>query len=87
MSPLNYMTGEEIMEADRICYFGDFGHVEFVVSAVTGNPLRDWYLQREPGGGLMIKTTRFGRVFISASAIDHDLVLLSRGPNADHGLF
>lgn len=79
---LHYTSGEEILEADRIVYFGDFGHVEFVVSAITGNSLRDWYLQRHPDGGLMIRTGRFGRVFVSATAIDYDIIFLSRGPNS-----
>jgi hypothetical protein len=79
---LHYRSGEEILEADRIAYFGDFGHVEFVASGITGDPLRDWYLQRHPGGGLMIRTGRFGRIFVSATAIDYDLVFLSRAPNS-----
>jgi hypothetical protein len=70
------------LEADRITYFDDFGQVEFVVSGISGNPLRDWYLQQNADGGLMITTSRFGRVFISASAIDYDLVFLSREPNS-----
>jgi hypothetical protein len=79
---LHYRSGEEILEDDRIIYFGDFGQVEFVASGVTGDPLRDWYVQRNRGGGLMIRTSRFGRVFVSASAIDFDLLFLSRGPNS-----
>jgi hypothetical protein len=79
---LSYASGEEISEGDRIMYFGDFGYVEFIVLEMTGNQLRDWYLQRHSEGGLMVNTGRFGRVFISAPAIDDDLVLLSREPNS-----
>jgi hypothetical protein len=82
---LRYASGEDILEADRITYFDDFGQVEFVVSGVTGNPLHDWYLHQHASGGLMINTGRFGRVFIGASAIDRDLVFLSRQPNASGG--
>lgn len=81
MAPLRYVSGEEILAADRISYYGDFGHVEFVLSGPTGNALHDWYLQRFPDGGLMIRTGHFGRVFVSASAIDYDLVLVSRAPD------
>jgi len=78
MTPLRYISGEDILEADRISYYGDFGEVEFVVSSCTGNCLHDWYLRQCPEGGLMIRTAHFGRLFVSASAIGYDLVLLSR---------
>jgi hypothetical protein len=70
------------MGGDRIFYFLDFGHVEFVLSAATGDPLQDWYLERFPSGGLMVKTTHLGRVFVSATAIDFDLVFVSRAPDS-----
>ncbi len=78
---LRYLTGEDILDADRISYHGDPGEVEFVLTSRTGNALRDWYLQRFPEGGLMIHTPHFGRLFVSAGAIDHDLALVSRSPD------
>jgi hypothetical protein len=81
MTPLRYVSGEEILPADRISYHGDFGDVEFVLTGATGNALRDWYLQGFPQGGLMIRTAHFGRLFVSASAIDYDLLLVSRAPD------
>jgi hypothetical protein len=80
MTPLRYASGEEIQAADRISYHGDFGEVEFVLTAPSGNALHDWYLQRYAEGGLMIRTSHFGRLFVSARAIDYDLVLVSRTP-------
>lgn len=78
---MKYRSGEDIMDADRIRYHGDFGEVEFVLTSHTGNALRDWYLLQFPDGGLMIRTRNFKRLFVSAHAIDYDLVLVSRAPN------
>jgi hypothetical protein len=80
MIPLRYVSGEEILAADRISYYGDAGEVEFVLTRRTGNSLRDWYLRQCPDGGLMIRTAHFGRMFVRASTIDYDLVLVARAP-------
>ena len=80
MIPFRYVSGEEILVADRISYHDDFGEVEFVLTGRSGNALHDWYLQQFPEGGLMIRTPHFGRLFLDANGIDYDLVLISRAP-------
>jgi hypothetical protein len=76
--PFLYRTGEEIRPGDRILYAGDPGEVEFVVTATTGDPAMDWYLEEFPGGGFMINTSKFGRVFLDDPKKNEDLQFVSR---------
>ncbi len=78
MMRFTYRSGEEIKAGDRIAYHGEPGRVEFVVTAKCGDPAMDWFMDEYPGGGFMINATGFGRVFLTASAIDEDLKFVSR---------
>ncbi|HEV2447488.1 MAG TPA: hypothetical protein VGS58_16270 [Candidatus Sulfopaludibacter sp.] len=70
---LSYLSGEEIRQGDRVLYHGEPGQVEFVAQA--GDPQTSWYVGQF-GGGCMILTPSFGRVFVSEP--DEDLEFVSR---------
>ncbi|MGA8035963.1 MAG: hypothetical protein WA823_02460 [Candidatus Acidiferrales bacterium] len=76
---LKYLTGEEILEGDRVRFHGEPGRIELVVSERTGDPERDWFVE-EYGGGVMVLERVGGRTFISADQIPDsgDLKLVSR---------
>jgi hypothetical protein len=73
-----YLTGEEVRAGDVITYHGERGSVLFVVNGKTGDEAIDWYLDKYPGGGIMIDAKEFGNVFITDSRNDEDLVLIAR---------
>lgn len=81
MKTFRYQSGEEIKAGDRILYGGKPGEVEFVVTAATGEPSRNWFLEEHPEGGIMLMTGTFGSVAISGDQIadDEDLELVARG--------
>jgi len=70
-----YPSGEEVRAGDRIRYRGEEGVVDFVVSDLSGDSDRDWYMD-EYGGGIMIMAAGFGSVFISD--FDEKLELVAR---------
>jgi hypothetical protein len=72
---LTYLSGEEIQSGDRILYHGEPGQVEFV--AKEGDPLTGWCVEQF-GGGCMILTPSFGRVFVSKADEDEDLEFVAR---------
>ena len=57
-----YRSGEAVKPGDRVLYHGESGHVDFVVTDKTGDPSRDWFLEKYPGGGFMIIAKGFGPV-------------------------
>jgi hypothetical protein len=75
MSKHLYLSGEEVKAGDRIRYHGEPGEVEFVVSEKTGDPHQDWYVDVF-GGGIMLKVSPFGTMFLDQS--DEDLELVAR---------
>lgn len=74
--PFTYWTGEEVRRGDAVSYCGEPGHVEFIVTHRVGDPAMDWYVETFSGGGFMITCAGFGRVFLTRS--DEDLDLVSR---------
>lgn len=79
MKPPKYLSGEEVRTGDRVLFHGGPGQVEFVVTGLTGDAGRDWYVQEHPDGGVMITAEEFGRVFLPTDSIDERLSLVSRG--------
>jgi hypothetical protein len=70
-----YQSGEDVRAGDRIIYGGSPGRVEFV--AMPGSPDTAWYVEQF-GGGCMLLTQSFGRVFIDKTENAEDLELVSR---------
>jgi hypothetical protein len=78
-----YHSSEEIRPGDLITFHGDSGTVEFVISSTTGDATRDWYLEKFPGGGVMIVVENWGHVFLNLNNFwdeFEDLDLVSRKP-------
>jgi hypothetical protein len=73
-----YQSGEELRKGDRITYHGNPREVEFVLVDPTGEAATDWYLEKFPGGGIMINAKGFGNVFLEESDTDEDLEFVSR---------
>ncbi|MGH9813799.1 MAG: hypothetical protein ACRD4T_11750 [Candidatus Acidiferrales bacterium] len=65
---LKYSSGIEIKKGDRVLYDGELGEIELVASE-AGNPETGWFLQ-EYGGGVMVRATVFGRVFLAADQLE-----------------
>ena len=76
MAP-HYMSGEVIEPGDRIRYAGEPGEVEFVVDHGAVDEATAWYLE-EHGPGCMIKTLRWGSIFLHATEEEEDLELVAR---------
>jgi hypothetical protein len=72
-----YASGEPIEKGDRIRYAAGDGVVEFVADRDVTDPETEWFVD-EYGGGCMILTERFGRVFLKEPQDDADLEFLSR---------
>jgi hypothetical protein len=83
---IRYMDGKEIQKGDKIRYQGELGEVEFVVLERTGKADIDWYLEEYKQPGFMIKTDRFGRVFLTQDDVDESLQLPGAPPNPAFGL-
>jgi hypothetical protein len=71
-----YQSGEQIRSGDRIEYAGAPGMVEFVITGASDDPSMNWYIEKFPGGGFMIVTAQYGRIFMSEA--DEDLDFVSR---------
>jgi hypothetical protein len=78
MSSFTYPSGDQVCAGDQILYHEQPGQVEFVITAKTGDPVLDWYLDEYPGGGFMIRAEGFGPVFLTENDVDEDLQLISR---------
>ncbi len=68
-----YLTGEEIRSGDHVLFHGEPGQIEFVASREGSQTA--WYAEHF-GGGFMIRTPTFGRVFVSQA--DEDLEFVAR---------
>ena len=75
--PLKYHSGEEIREGDRILHGPSRGAVEFIADPVIDDPKTKWYVE-EYGGGIMLMTELYGRVFTASPDEDDELELVSR---------
>lgn len=73
MRSLFYGSGQEIKPGDTVQLLGAPGEVEFVAAGVTGDPDVDWRLTQFPNGGIMVKTVKFGSMFVEADGIGEDL--------------
>ncbi len=73
-----YASGEPVQKGDRIRYADGDGIVEFVADPAIADPDTAYYVE-EFGGGCMILTERFGRVFVEVPHDDGDLAFVSRG--------
>ena len=84
--PLRYQSGEEIKKGDRVLFGGEPGEVEFVADPLIKDSETDWYVQ-EYGGGVMIVELApklFGRVALSDTENEEDLILVSRAAEGIH---
>ena len=72
-----YSSGDVILKGDCIRYAGGDAVVEFVADPDVSSPEADDYVD-EFGGGCMILTERFGRVFVDAPHDDEALEFVSR---------
>ncbi len=79
MNDLKYGSGEEIRSGDNISYHAQLGVVEYVIVRKTGDPVLDWYLEQSPEGGVMLRVSGFGRVFLTDTSGVEDLEFISRG--------
>lgn len=75
---MKYESGEEIRNGDRVLFHGEPGKIEFIVDALIGDPVMDWYL-KEHGPGLMVAEGKGGRTFVSNTEAAEDLEFVSRG--------
>ena len=82
MRRLQYRTGEVILPGGIVEYFGDPGHVEYVVNGLTGNSEMDWNFRTNGTGVLIVEPRHFGRVYITDIENDEKLVFISRAPGA-----
>jgi hypothetical protein len=72
-----YPSGEIVQKGDRIRYAGGSGVVEFVADPDASDPEAAYFVD-EFGGGCMILTERFGRIFLEAPQDDGGLEYVSR---------
>jgi hypothetical protein len=72
---LKYRSGEEIQAGDSVLYDREPSRIEFVAKA--DDPDTAWYVDQY-GGGCMILSPNFSRVFVSDPHEDEDLEFVSR---------
>jgi hypothetical protein len=73
--PLRYSSGEEVRTGDCILYAGEAGRVEFIA---TPNDLETTWYADQFGGGCMLLTPAFGRLFVRDPQAEEDLEFVSR---------
>jgi hypothetical protein len=76
---LAYWSGEIVKKGDRIRYGGGSGIVELVADPDVSDPETRYYVD-EYGGGCMLLTELFGRVFIDNPREAEDLQFVARLP-------
>jgi hypothetical protein len=72
-----YASGESIRKGDRIRYAGGSGVVEFAADPELADPETAYYVD-EFGGGCMLLTEKFGRVFVEKAEEDEALEFVAR---------
>jgi hypothetical protein len=72
-----YISGEAIKKGDRIRYGSGSGVVEFVADPDVSDPETAYFVD-EYGGGCMLLTEAYGRVFLTQPEHDEDLAFVSR---------
>ncbi len=73
-----YQSGEEIECGDHVLYHGEQGQIELVAAEKVWNDAIDWYIEKYPGGGIMLDADNFGHVFLTEEDIDEKLEFVSR---------
>ena len=73
-----YASGEIIQKGDRIRYGGGEGIVDFVADPDVADPETTYFVEQF-GGGCMILTEKFGRIFLHEPDMEEDLEFVSRG--------
>ena len=76
---LRYETGEEVQPGDTVTHCGHLGEIEFVANPSSPTPETEWFIE-EFGGGVMVKDSTIGSVFISVEGMHDpgDLVFVGR---------
>ena len=76
---LTYHTGEEVQAGDVVTHNGHPGQIEFVANPSSPSPETEWFIE-EFGGGVMVKDSKIGSVFISIESMDNpgDLAFVGR---------
>ncbi len=72
-SPPCYAEGHEALAGDVVMYHGDRSTVEAVI---VGSLIAEWGVAE---AGIILQNASFGRVFVSDTSTDEDLVFVSRG--------
>jgi hypothetical protein len=75
---LSYPSGEAVMAGDHVRYLGEAGIVEVIADAINGEEAAGCYAEKFSGGGVMITSEAFGRVFLSATRTDDHLEFVAR---------
>jgi hypothetical protein len=78
MMGLNYQSGENLRNGDRVRYGGNAGTIELVVDGLTGDSETDWLFENHGVGILVVEPTVFGRLYLSAPHDEKDLVFVAR---------
>jgi len=76
--PFSYHSGEEIKKGDRVLLNGKSGEIEFVADALIGDPAQDWCITEHGRGIMVVEPKCFGRVFLTDTYTEEDLVLVCR---------
>jgi hypothetical protein len=76
--PFRYQSGEEIKKGDRVLFHGEPGDIEFVADPLIDDPETEWYVKEYGGGAMVVEVKVFGRVFISHTEGNEDLVFVAR---------
>jgi hypothetical protein len=75
--PCTYASGEIIRKGDRIRYAGGDGVIDLVADPEVADPETEYYVDQF-GGGCMLLTEQFGRIFLDEPDADEDLAFVSR---------
>jgi hypothetical protein len=78
---LQYNSGEEVRQGDRITLHGEPGEIEVVADSLASDPVALWHLQENGQGALIHEPKVFGQVFIDPESCDWQcLCFVSRRP-------
>jgi hypothetical protein len=78
VTPITYKSGDEVRAGDCVTYLSESGEVEFVIAEKCGDAEMDWYIDRFPGGGVMLSLPSFGSLFLGRDDLDDHLDFVSR---------
>jgi hypothetical protein len=75
---LCYQSGDEIRKGDRVTCHGEPAEIEFVVAQLVGDATLDCYVNERGPGAMVVEPKFFGRVFVSDTESNEDIVLIVR---------